>query len=104
MRHSGNSKTNAPLSFLLCGLVLADDPNPSTAVTDQLQQNIDLVRACVVAFLVFFMQAGFAMVKTGFIGAKNSVSTLMENCTDFAIGNLAFFLFPGLLRPRTAAF
>jgi Amt family ammonium transporter len=46
----------------------------------------------VAAFLVFFMQAGFAMVETGFTRAKNSVNILMKNLFDFSIGSLAFFL------------
>jgi Amt family ammonium transporter len=41
---------------------------------------------------VFFMQAGFAMVETGFTRAKNSVNILMKNLMDFSIGSLAFFL------------
>ncbi len=44
------------------------------------------------AFLVFFMQAGFAMVETGFTRAKNAVNILMKNLMDFSIGSLVFFL------------
>ncbi len=44
------------------------------------------------AILVFFMQAGFAMVETGFTRAKNSGNILMKNIMDFVIGSLLFFL------------
>lgn len=42
--------------------------------------------------LVFFMQAGFAMVETGLTRAKNSNNILMKNLMDFSIGAVAFFL------------
>ena len=44
------------------------------------------------AFLVFFMQAGFAMVETGFTRAKNSGNILMKNMMDLVIGSIFFFL------------
>jgi Amt family ammonium transporter len=44
------------------------------------------------AFLVFFMQAGFAMVEAGFTRAKNAVNIIMKNVMDFSIGVIAFFL------------
>ena len=44
------------------------------------------------AFLVFFMQAGFAMVETGFTRAKNACNILMKNLMDFSLGTLAFWL------------
>ena len=44
------------------------------------------------AFLVFFMQAGFAMVETGFTRAKNSGNILMKNMMDFVLGSIFFFL------------
>ncbi|HDY71478.1 MAG TPA: ammonium transporter, partial [Nitrospirae bacterium] len=42
-------------------------------------------------FLVFFMQAGFAMVETGFTRAKNAVNIIMKNLMDMSIGALAFW-------------
>ncbi len=59
--------------------------------TAQLQTNLDIVWTCVAAFLVFFMQAGFALVETGFTRAKNVVNIMMKNLMDFSIGSLAFF-------------
>ncbi|MCD8054290.1 MAG: ammonium transporter [Lachnospiraceae bacterium] len=42
------------------------------------------------AALVFFMQAGFAMVETGFTRAKNAGNILMKNLMDFCIGTVMF--------------
>lgn len=52
----------------------------------------DVVWTCIAAFMVFFMQAGFAMVETGFTRAKNAVNILMKNLMDFSVGTVAFFL------------
>ncbi|GFI70804.1 ammonia channel [Lachnospiraceae bacterium] len=44
------------------------------------------------AALVFWMQAGFAMVETGFTRAKNAGNILMKNLMDFCIGTVVFVL------------
>ena len=44
------------------------------------------------AALVFFMQAGFAMVEAGFTRAKNSGNIVMKNLMDFCIGTPVFWL------------
>ena len=44
------------------------------------------------AALVFWMQAGFAMVETGFTRAKNAGNIIMKNLMDFCIGTVAFLL------------
>ena len=44
------------------------------------------------AALVFWMQAGFAMVETGFTRAKNAGNILMKNLMDFCIGTGVFIL------------
>jgi len=64
----------------------------AASVKEQLQMNINIVWTCVAAFLVFFMQPGFAMVECGFTRAKNAVNILMKNLMDFSIGSIAFFL------------
>ena len=45
------------------------------------------------AFLVFFMQAGFGMLETGLIRAKNASNILMKNMLDFCMASLGFFIF-----------
>jgi Amt family ammonium transporter len=42
--------------------------------------------------LVFFMQAGFALLESGSVRAKNAVNVMMKNYTDMCIGGLAFYL------------
>jgi len=66
--------------------------SPLEIAKEELQTNINIVWTCIAAFLVFFMQAGFAMVETGFTRAKNAVNILMKNLMDFSIGSLVFFL------------
>lgn len=44
------------------------------------------------AALVFFMQAGFAMVEAGFTRAKNTGNIIMKNLIDFCLGTAAFLL------------
>jgi len=66
-------------------------PVDPVAATEAVQRNLNIVWTCVAAFLVFFMQAGFAMVEAGFTRAKNAVNIIMKNLMDFAVGTLAFF-------------
>ncbi len=50
----------------------------------------DILWTCIAAFLVFLMQAGFAMVEAGFTRAKNAVNIMMKNICDFCIGTVVF--------------
>ena len=59
----------------------------------ELQRLMDIMWTMIAAFLVFFMQAGFAMVETGFTRAKNSGNIIMKNLMDFVLGSIFFFLF-----------
>ncbi|MBW2469893.1 MAG: ammonium transporter [Deltaproteobacteria bacterium] len=58
---------------------------------DLVQTHADYVWTLVAAALVFFMQAGFAMVEAGLTRAKNAVNILMKNLMDFSMGSLAFW-------------
>jgi len=53
--------------------------------------DVDTLWTCLAAFLVFFMQAGFALVECGFTRAKNACNIIMKNLCDFAIGTLTFW-------------
>jgi len=55
------------------------------------QTNLNYVWTLIAAALVFFMQAGFAMVESGFTRAKSAVNIMMKNLMDFSMGSLAFF-------------
>ena len=46
----------------------------------------------IAAVLVFFMQAGFAMVEAGFNSSKNAVNILFKNSMDLCVGLLLFFV------------
>ena len=56
------------------------------------QDNLNYVWTIIAACMVFFMQAGFALVETGFTRAKNAVNIIMKNVMDVSAGGLAFFL------------
>ena len=59
---------------------------------EELMTNLDALWIIMAAVLVFFMQAGFEMVETGFTRAKNSSNIIMKNLMDFVIGSILFFL------------
>lgn len=63
----------------------------SEEISPAVKTAIDTVWTLIAAFLVFFMQAGFAMVETGLTRAKNASNIIMKNLMDFAIGSIAFF-------------
>ncbi|MFA9397247.1 MAG: ammonium transporter [Clostridiaceae bacterium] len=52
---------------------------------------IDTMWVLIAAAFVFFMQAGFALVETGFTRAKNSGNIIMKNVMDFCIGSIVFW-------------
>ncbi|MCR5796614.1 MAG: ammonium transporter [Eubacterium sp.] len=53
--------------------------------------SIDTVWVLICAVLVFMMQAGFAMLETGFIRTKNTGNIIMKNVMDFCIGVICFW-------------
>lgn len=82
--------------IILPMVMLADNVTPTLesnaqAIAD-VQNNANFLWTLVAAFLVFFMQAGFAMVETGLTRAKNAVNIMMKNLMDFAFGSLAYWL------------
>lgn len=73
--------------LLIPGLALAEGATPESN-----EIAINTVWVLLAAFLVFFMQAGFAMVETGFTRAKNAGNIIMKNMMDFAVGSVVFWL------------
>lgn len=59
---------------------------------NELITSIDTVWVLFATTLVFFMQAGFAMVETGFTRAKNAGNIIMKNIMDFSVGSIMFWL------------
>ena len=87
---------------LLCGvfiglalpiLAFAQDPSGAATLAQNPQAPVDYVWILVCGFLVFFMQAGFAMVEAGFCRAKNATHLMAKNTLDFVIASLFFMAF-----------
>jgi len=58
---------------------------------EELSLSLNTLWVLIAAALVFFMQAGFALVEAGFTRSKNSSNILMKNLMDFAVGTVAFW-------------
>jgi len=82
------------LSTLAFAEAAAGPPTPESnaEAIALVQSHADYVWTLVAAFLVFLMQAGFALVETGLTRAKNAVNICMKNLMDFAAGSLAYWL------------
>lgn len=52
----------------------------------------DMMWIVIAGMLVFFMQAGFALVETGLTRAKNATNIIMKNLMDFSIGAMVFWM------------
>lgn len=79
--------------MLLARRVWAQDP-ATPSVEETLANHkmlLDTVWVMVAAFLVFWMQAGFAYVEGGLTRAKNTNNIMMKNLMDFCFGTLAFW-------------
>jgi ammonium transporter, Amt family len=79
------------LIFLLAmnGIASAQNSSPTGK---ELGDSINIMWMLIAAFLVFFMQAGFALVETGFTRAKNVAHTMMMNMMVFCIGAIGYWL------------
>ena len=64
----------------------------TTIAAPEVQTNLNVVWTLIAGILVFTMQAGFALVETGFTRAKNAANIMMKNLMDFAAGSLAFYV------------
>ncbi|MBW2643797.1 MAG: ammonium transporter [Deltaproteobacteria bacterium] len=86
-----------PILFIVISITrvwAGDDPltlESNKAAIDLVQSHADYVWTLIAAALVFFMQAGFALVECGFTRAKNAINIMMKNLMDFSIGSLAFW-------------
>ncbi len=94
------------VTTLLASTALGASPEPATTSLEQalavakqaseatanLKVSIDTIWVMVAAFLVFFMNLGFAMVESGLARAKNCVNILTKNFIVFAISTLGFLV------------
>ncbi len=70
-------------------------PLTPTSVMESVSANavdLDTVWVLIAAFLVFWMQAGFALVETGLTRAKNTVNICMKNMLDFCFASVVFYV------------
>jgi Amt family ammonium transporter len=75
---------------------LAADPNGAetlAAADNPDAEALTFIWMMVTGAMVFFMQAGFALVEGGFTRSKNTVNVLTKNFMDFCIGGIAYFVF-----------
>lgn len=54
--------------------------------------SVDVIWTLLGAFLVFFMQAGFTLVESGFTRAKNAGNIIMKNLIDFCFGTVLYWI------------
>ena len=99
-------------AYLFMPAIVAADEAPSTVATEQgaapaaaaqkapsideilasHKVAMDTIWVLVTAFLVFWMNAGFALVESGLCRAKNTVNILAKNFVVFAISSIAFYI------------
>ena len=76
-------------ALALPGIALAEDADPMAAV-EGVQAALDNIWILIAGCLVFFMQAGFALVEAGLTRAKNVVNIFAKNVADALIGITMF--------------
>jgi Amt family ammonium transporter len=85
------------LMLVTAGAAFAQDGQPPdtqtlAATSSDTVVSLNVMWMLVMGFLVFFMQAGFALVETGFTRAKNVAHTMMMNMMVFCLGALGYWL------------
>ena len=92
------SATRRPLALLAGGLLalgfvsaVSAQEGDSAALEDIIGA-VDTAWLLIAGFLVFFMQAGFAMLTAGFVRSKETANILMKNMIDACVGGLSFWL------------
>lgn len=81
--------------LLLSGHAFAGTDAPATvdaATLAEITAGMDTVWLMIASALVFFMQAGFALLESGMCRAKNAVNVIMKNYVDVCLGSLAFWM------------
>lgn len=79
----------ALLTLVFTTPAFAQDGGPTTA---DITTNLNMMWVMVTGALVFFMQAGFALVETGFTRNKNVAHTMMMNMMVFCIGAVGYYV------------
>lgn len=79
----------ASVTLLAATPAYAQDPGP----VDELTRGLNTLWILITAFLVFWMQAGFALVEAGLTRSKNTTNILFKNLIDFVFATVAFWAF-----------
>ena len=72
-------------------LIMPDDISTIQATLADYAYSLNTVWVLITAALVFFMQAGFALVEAGLTRSKNTTNILFKNLMDFVIGTIVFW-------------
>ncbi len=75
-----------------CVIKLKEDIVMTQEILQAINDNIFAVWLLIGTVLIFWMQAGFAMVEAGFTRAKNAGNIIMKNLMDFCIGTVMWFV------------
>jgi ammonium transporter, Amt family len=68
------------------------DSSPLLQLKQEMQVTLDTLWVMIASMLVFFMNAGFAMLESGFCRVKNTVNLLTKNLIVFAVATLIFWV------------
>ena len=79
------------LILSVLALMFANTANAQELAAETVQDKLNYIWTILGVCLVFFMQAGFAMVEVGFTRAKNALNIIIKNVMDVSAGGLAFF-------------
>lgn len=79
----------ATLALAITSPVFAQEPDPISELT----RGLNTLWILITGFLVFWMQAGFALVEAGLTRAKNTTNILFKNLIDFVFATVAFWAF-----------
>tara|TARA_B100000929_G_scaffold48717_1_gene35197 strand:+ start:837 stop:2126 length:1290 start_codon:yes stop_codon:yes gene_type:complete len=76
----------------MANMLLQEPADAVQAAVDAVNADLGILWIIIAAILVFFMQAGFTLVETGFTSAKNAGNIIMKNFMDLAVGSLMFWV------------
>ena len=80
------------LALGIISVAAADGHEADPAVLGDIVGAVDTAWLLIAGFLVFFMQAGFAMLTAGFVRSHETANILMKNMIDACVGGLSFWL------------
>ena len=99
MKRRKHDSKGPVFSLALLTLFLAFSIIPSIGIAEEetdtlatLRDDANILWTCLAAFIVFFMQAGFALVESGFTRAKNVCNIIMKNLMDITVCLWRFLL------------